>query len=1007
MGFFSKIFNGGNVALQDPLPIQTVTVEKKKKNRYGGDGKENIDINKPKSKNKKRGWVFNKKKEKGKGKKAEAPVETPALKLSIFLQQNSEPDEESLNHTIDTGSLTASLTASLTTTENQPQHHVDVRPVTPMDQTRPPSAAGVSQPLLKESFPMDGVDEAEDSDSSSSHEEMKQPLHSSINDPLSDTEKSDNTAETAEDLDLSPSPVQQSSPLHQSISVSMTDIPDMNLSEVSPPLYQEAELSDPAASLHSDESSDGASVDAIEALNKLTAELTAELDTMPKVEPIELSVAESVSLADSEDAAVEYLESDQNDEDSANADLLFFDLEESSTNIADLLDPVKVEFDAKTLEQDYFTAVNSELAIDNATFGNDSANADLGWKSSSDDEEDDSPDRHYEFDLNFLNKEHQDMVKDEAEAVEVKKEDIENEIKNSFDSFDQIVNEVEETIANAQKQQNKGNNWIPNGLMTTVRDDSSLGQNSTFSFTSDDFKEEDSEVHHHVNPMKTGLGCTTITEEAEDENSEDPMDAAIERGMSKSQGESDDEDVEERESAIESLRETLTNVLDPTPMNASPSIEQESNEPESTPWSPVVTSSPMSSALRTTVTPSLPSAMNHSMPFSTTRSQSLPLSSITSLPARPKSALRCSKNLSRPTMRKSVSWRDDNEVFNYLPPQAADLQKARDLVATYERLMSALNSKRPSSANTKSSLNSTNDDEKSNSSASDADLSEASSTSSIESLLSALSNASSASSESMKIAIQQITQETEKLVSQQFDNREEVKEGARNDMLENNWPETVETTNTSSSSIESLLSALSQASSNSGDSVKMVVQKLKEEAEQRVLLTSQQLEEEKERISRERSYDSSSSVSSSSFSSAPSMASSAGTSESVKKLMKELNSERTKQAQVFCSTRDMFTLLHNKQNNEQARVQMISNDWIEGLESGSSSSLSSLLSASPCSSQSTNDSSESVQLMMKALKRETERHKERRKKIRSVREFVDNVCISSSQMFSDSSMSKL
>ena len=263
MGLFSNFFNGGTVALQDPIPIQTVTVEKKKKNRYGGDGKENVDINKPKTNKKKRGWGFNKKKNKGKGKKVEAPVATPAPKLSIFLQQNSEPDEESLNHTIDTGSLTASLTASLTTTENQPQHHVVLRPVTPMDQTRPPSAAGVSQPPLKESFPMDGVDETDDSGSSSSHEEIKQPLQSSTNDPPSDTEKSDNTAETAEDLDLSPSPVQQSSPLHQSISVSITDIPDINLSEVSPPLYQEGELSDPAASPDSDESSDSASLDAI------------------------------------------------------------------------------------------------------------------------------------------------------------------------------------------------------------------------------------------------------------------------------------------------------------------------------------------------------------------------------------------------------------------------------------------------------------------------------------------------------------------------------------------------------------------------------------------------------------------------------------------------------------------------------------------------------------------------------------------------------------------------
>ncbi len=1154
MGFFQNLFGGsssaGVVALQDPLPLQTVTVEKKKRvNRYGGDGKENIHFNVEKQnrrkkgnnnnkEKKKKGWGFNNKKRKnGKGKgsrnnrKNDTPsVATPAPKLSIFLQQNSELDEESLNHTIDTGSLTASLNGSLTASltgshaqslqgekqQQQPQHQsatAYVRPVTPQvdpARTRPRSAAGVAPPPLSESFPISGVTEqAEDSSGENSSvsegeeenkEQERPPLGASAEqqlkaaDPSSDTEK---TAETEEvDSDVSPS----SSPKTTMKKLSSADpisIPAFTEIPHAPSLLQEeSSVSDPASSTDDSSNDDSASADAILTLNKLTAELTAELNSMPKriVDHVDKdSVADSISLAADDDS----------DGNSHNVDdlLLHNTLEESSTNIADLLGPgsnssleLNLDFDntktgeAGPLDFDYLSFVNSDIAIDNLTFGNDSANADLAWKFESEDEyekdmheevrdlsfdatnDDNDHTIHpirMEFDIEFVK---QDQLKSaspanvskqkEAKVIDssaeaVTKRDTERAIVKDMEakkSFDEIVNEVEETLANSQKQHSSpkeddhsssstSNQWIPNGLMSTVRDDSSLSQTSTFSFTSDDFREDDAievQQHHHLsNPMMrtgNGLGISTITEE--DEDSEDPMDIAAQRGQSKSQEKSvieNEENVEERENAIQNLRQTLTTALESTGVKSSSAsvgsttpediaveetVKTESTTlpPVSSTPSPTVHSTPLPSAMRSSFTPT------SSPSFSATNG--------------PKSVL-LSKSLPRPTMKKSVSWKAENEVINYLPAQAQDLQKARDLVATYERIMAALNNKRPNSSDSKSTItedsgtggaNAINDDEKSekyNSSDSDADLSEASSSSlsSIESLLSALSNSSSTSKESIKIAIQQITEETEKLVSHKGgEKEEEEKLGARNEILENKWPDKVEGVDTSSSSIESLLSALSQASSNSsGSSMKMVVQKLKLEAEKKVVISSKKLEEEKAKLQREKGIQfMDSSISSSDFSAAPSMASSVtssvntssvasstGTSESVKKLMKELNSERSKQARFFQSTQDMFSLLHTKQNSEQARVQILGNDWIEGLESGSSSSLSSLLSASPCSSQSTNDSSESVQYMMQALKRETERHRQRRKKIQSVREFVDAVCTvpSSSHLFSSSTMS--
>ncbi len=1058
MGFFSNLFAPNSVALHDPVPFQSVTVEKKKK-RYGGDGKENIDVNVQKDRKKKGGWFNNNKRKKNKGKAAQknkgkdVTVSTTAPKLSIFLQQNSEPDNESLNHTIDTGSLTASLTSHSKASENLPQHAEYVRALTPLEKTRrptrPSSAAGVAPPSLDKAFPIQGVTEDDDeSDSSSETNEIKQPLQSSVSDPPSDTEKSDTTAETTEDLDLSPTPKDRKSLSSNSISVRRNEIPEVKLMDMPPRSYYDetAELSDPAASLDDSDvsSSDASSVGAIEALNKLTADLTAELETFAKVEPVEESLADSISLAetlpevepllaaegeesitdsislvDSEDA-VDFFGIDEGD--SANADLLMLDLEESSTNIADLLEPLKIEFDVKTIERDFYSTMDSENTIDDDTFGNDSANADLGWNPSSNDESKDrsvSPTALFEFDMEIFKKDRSiDVKTDEVnvDVVEETKKTVDNDdvVKKTFD---QIINEVEETIANSQKMyNNNSSNWIPNGLMTTVRDDSSLkSQSSAISFNSDDFKEEDSVVPHK-NSMKPGLGISTITEETEDDGSEDPLDVAIERGRSRSQEEqqqqqqpeeSNEEDANERTKAIKTLQQSLTIALDPSPKKEPSPPNEDTAKPESSPLEMTGPKSTPSSSSPPVVSTPLPSAMRKA-----TLHSSLPTLSANPL----KSALLC-KSMPRPTLTKSVSWREDNDVFTYLPAQAEDLQKARDLVATYEKLMSALNARRPASSDSSKSSLTNNDDEKSHSSSSDADLSLASSssTSSLESLLSALSNASSASSESMKIVIQQLTEETEKLVSQQFESKEDEKKEARNEMLENKWPETVETTNNSSSSFESLLSALSQASSNSSSSVKMVVQKLKEEAERRVEFSSQRLEEEKLRILKEKGLDDSS-ISSSTFSSSPSVPSSTGstgTSESVKKLMKELNSERSKQAQVFTSTADMFTLLHNKKSSEQARVQILDNNWVDGmdgLECGSSSSLPSLLSASPCSSQSSNDSSESVQYMMRALQRETERQRQRRNKIRSVREFVDSVCNVSSTshlLLSNSSISKI
>jgi len=970
MGIFS-IFRGAGPTVLDQLPLQTVTVDKRlaKKNlKKQRRGKENESSN---SNKKTRGWFNKKKKTKRKRKNGKLEIiETPAApNLGIFLQRQEDDDNQSLNnHSVGTGSLTASLTVGSLPSSYRPfdasqQHESSLsaatgasfdRPVTPEPQqplsqqqlhaTRPKSSTGLVPPPLHKSFPMDGV--AEDSGySSSSLEEIEttvlpsSPLHHKVsitNATMDDDKKSEKSDDTAESSDYCTSPEQSpsSSPQHI-IKKNPTNTGIIKLT--SPPLYNHDN------GRHDD---------------------------------------------------------DDDDDRSALEELMQLDLHNSSTDIGDLLLSPEQDYHHHhhhdsplnaLFEQDFFSAIDSE----NATFNDndddndyDSANEDLAWHQDANMKYENLVSKsnfHVEFDLDVLVKSidkssanNITAVVEEAAATKLKEEE------EMTKTFDQLVNEVEETIVASRVIHDKNgdkNGWIPNGLLASAHDDASTDQQSTLSFSSDDFKEEEvmGQDTLKYGPKPPGLGISMILEEDEGDDdgneSKDPIDAAILRGLEKS----NEEDTGKEKEKMETLGLEL----------------QQSNKDSERTTIPNETEK----ELRNVVSSIVDSAPAHSVPEVTssvallssgiTRASSIALSTLpkpsigamraSSTGACPQSAL-LSKNLPRRELKRSVSWKDETDVFTYLPPAAQDLQKARDLVATYGRIMAALNNKNAASSKLET------DEEGSKSS--DADLSDASSES-LESLISILSHASSTSSASVKAAIEKIAQETAKLGGKEKDNiltqEEKEKEHAHKQVLNNEWSDPIEI-NESSSSIETLLSALS---SGSNESVKQVVQKLKEEAEKKVVLSSQQLKEELIR-----SPFSSDSSMSSATSASISMASSTGTSDSVKALMSKLIAERERQVKVFSSTKDMFSLLHN--NNEQqkqAHSQIMVNSWVDdGIECGSSSDLSSLLSASPTASASTNDSSESVLYMIRKLKDEKERHKERRKKIRSVKDFVSSVC---------------
>ncbi len=969
MGFFSNLFGGGNVSLDENIPIQSVTIDRKKRLQQA-KGKENVNNQ---GKKKKKGWGRNKKKKK-QARQREAPQ--PAPKLSVFLQQIEPQDDNSLNQTVDTGSLTASITTnsiSKSGSTSRPQTPVYARPLAAPEYKRPASAAGVSPPPLHESFPLDNVSENISSNSIPEASENLKPL------------------------------------------------PQNPLSEKNTTQY----ITDTTASL---ESSDVSSSDSGSA-NEETENVDVRT-AIPQTHTTEDgSIAENHSFVGSEDA-VEDISGTYN-EDEANADFGLMLDDSSLTDVAELLSPLQIEFDLKTIEQDYLSAANSEHALENFSITSDSANEDLQAQLYLDmDNEELSFPVQMVFDCDFFKQNSEEVIQELQRKGE---KSIENEVQKSFD---EIVNEVEETIANAQSASHQNGPsdgpWIANGLLSSLRDDSSHSssqnsQNSSFSFTSDDFKEE--EFEEEVNaPVKAGLGITTIMEdEKEDDCTRDStsFEATIEEAPEEDPAEKDPAEKDQYESRrsncnedqVKELRHVISQMMEkpPTSPTSPTSTLQSSADSELSDSSPsVVTSTtvPSTTTAPSDTAKSLSLSLNNSIPSSASSPSlngTIPASSssqsLNKNVCPPKSAL-LSKCLPRPELKKTVSWKDETDVYTYLPQGVEELQKARDLVATYEKIMAALNAKRPSSVECKG------DEEGSASSSSDADLSErsTSSVSSIESLLSALSHASSTSSGSVKIVIDQIKMETERIVAESLEDLEEETEQARSQILENKWPEIVET-NTSSSSIESLLSALSQASSNSGESMKMVVQKLKDEAERRVILSAQMESEIKEVLAKKtekKSNDDDTSASSSTFSSLAqsdiSKASSTGTSASVKELMKQLKNERSKQANVFKSQQDMFSLLHNDSQKEEARVQILDNDWVDPIDCGSSSSLSSLLSASPCSSTTTNDSSESVQRMMRTLKNEKERHTQRRERIRGIKEFVESACCirtSSSEHFSD------
>lgn len=1227
MGFFSSMFGGGgNVQLESAsatmsmAPVSMGKKRKKQRPKKQAGGKENgyssnssttSNTNSNKSNNslkkvptkaKKGGWGRNKNKKKNKGKNNNnnnraLQESNQAPKLSVFLQQAEQNDDQSLNHTIDTGSLTASLTtASLVSaggtcpksgldTSNSDSSNADlthpyVRALPPphleLYQTRPKSAAGEVPPPLHESFPMEGVTElsvAELSDSNSAIDALEaletiqslsgfnqyhdlhseSPTTTALHHPYDsvsvDTstggsaERSDGTESTVEAADLSPNNV---SPLHKTLANS-TSRNNRVIVNLSPPLYHDGRENN-----HSPPSEDENDHIDSAAASLQSSDVSSELeDEDEKYNHLLLKNSSKVQVSESPEAELspaeraksilaryrqqrEELQKKSSQDSVAEESLGLASTSKSEDESSDIINNIAVSFDNSSIDLedlladadtdkdldnnntlldevddddgDFLSAVGSEHAIDSGSIGDDSANADLSHDTSENLSLE--PKNHQqlaqmEFDLDFilkgetnphrkLQEGHDVVAQARSEAVDTR-DDVESEIKvetktvkteELHKSFEDIIREVEETIANSQKQ----NSWISNGLLQQQQeqDDASTSQNSAISFNSDDFKEDEIIEDSGHNSSIICHAISTIVEEHENEDCDEshcPIDAAMERGKIKShecnrieEGDNDQEQeiamklpqtagfttsfdsYEFREDEIEGQKDAISDdsidavmERDDNSLKKTAAIEEEdlessaimvsansftsdefredeieettfhssnigpdmsmtvdqqtavkSNGPVGVPTNEKEQNTemgqsddrPFDEKVQDQSIDISPTSMDiPSMPSYATVSAnkenavSFPVqpssSTITRLgsnDSRIKSALLC-KKISKPVLKKTVSWKDETDVFTYLPPQAQDLQKARDLVATYEKIMNALNTRRPDTAESKS------EDDKSSSS--DADLSETSG-SSIDSLLSILSEKSS---ESMKEALGQIAQETAKMVSLEELGQDEEHERARTQLLENSFLDICEA-NTSSSSIESLLSVISNVSSNSNQSMKQVVKRLKEEAETRVIFCSKQLEAARMAAMKKQDTDSNdSSLSSSSASSSlPSTASSTGTSESVKALMTKLKTERSRQAEVFTSTRDMFSLLKNKNQKEEARVQIVSNNWIDGLSIGSSSSLSSLLSASPNSSLSTTESSESVQYMMRTLKSEKERHRQRRNKIRSVKSFVDSMC---------------
>ncbi len=941
MGLFSNFFGGGHVTLAEPLaPVHTVTVDKsRRKNKFkqstnGKENSNNVNKQRKKSGKSKKGWFNRKKNDKKKGmnKQKSAP------KLSIFLQQSSHDDQSLNNNTIETGSLTASLSASLNSSPSAKldSHHDSTNTLNTLPSTRPPSSSGVASPALHESYPMNDIYEVSDSDLNSEREiieasspNVSLPLHEKTF-TVDETAKSDSTADSSSQEDLSP---ESSAPKQKRISKFG------NKGEASThlklPLYQNNQ-DDPDPAL---EMSDVSSDEGESPTKKKNKDLESEPPSID-FRPEHSYIQDSHSLAESEDISDK---SHNLENGRLSYDLIFSDLQESSTEIMNLLFPHAQKFE----DSDFFSAVDSIDALDDGSLGNGSANADLSSQLLEKSKLDESQMQsiQLEFDLDFL--------KNKNLEVNQEKETIESQVQRSFED---IVNEVEETIATSQRKNTDNGPWIANGLLSTLRDDSSSTQQSVISFTSEDFKEEETNIS---SPQIS----TIIEEEGDgDDGSNDPIDAAMDRGRLKS---------------LESKIDATINIIDTEKAVESEDVISTVKEEESRQTVASIVD-PFLSSRKTTSVTMLSSKFHNG--FSSSQLNTC---------SPPKSAL-LSKSLPRPELKKTVSWKDETDVFTYMPAQAQDLQRARDLVATYEKMMETLNARRPLSAEIKSG---NNDDDKSASS--DTDLSETSL--SVESLLSAISHDSSTSKESIKMALEQIAQEAMKLSTpetsmpsiQQSELSLGNKPNESSQATDHKFPDAIGTNN-SSSSFESIVSAISNASNHSSESMKLVIQRLKEEAERQVIFSSQKLEEARSKAMREQNEGNDSSVSSAS--SSPSTASSTGTSESVKALMAKLKNERTRQVQVFSSTRDLFSLLNDNTEKEEARLQILENDWVDGGESGSSSSLSSLLSASPNSSASTTDSSESVLKMMTMLKNEKERQKERRNKLRSVKEFVDSVC---------------
>ena len=191
-----------------------------------------------------------------------------------------------------------------------------------------------------------------------------------------------------------------------------------------------------------------------------------------------------------------------------------------------------------------------------------------------------------------------------------------NELKSIFRSSDTFDDLQHDSIASSENS--RGDGWISNGAIHDENSSSSVA--SSFSFNSDEFAEEDHLVTEHVN--LNVLEMSTIIEENE-ESSQDPLDAALERGAlnSKNAGEYGEYKVPELEnSELSGSRLTKCTGATGAPLSVRKS-RSEGNR---------------------------------------------------------------AKFIPKQGLNKSISWKAENEVFTFEPPFKANLELALEMVRSYD-----------------------------------------------------------------------------------------------------------------------------------------------------------------------------------------------------------------------------------------------------------------------------------------------------------------------------------